>query len=209
MLQIIKTTKELIDRLVINVIPFDTDDYIKFDNTNCTRFIAAEANLEFNDISIKHNCVAAATTKEFAIGEGKGVIIEMPGYYYFNDRFTTVAPGIPGNLSYIDGCSNSNLIDPARNGEPCLNYLYFPKHIDQTFHTHPSVRIGFILSGSGIAETPEGEIPLTAGDVFVLDRFCRHRFKTADSHMSLIAFHPDSEDGPRDEQNPMKTRTYL
>jgi hypothetical protein len=27
--------------------------------------------------------------------------------------------------------------------------------------------------------------------------------------MSLAVFHPDSEDGPKDEANPMKTRTYI
>jgi quercetin dioxygenase-like cupin family protein len=91
--------------------------------------------------------------------------------------------------------------------------LYFPSGVDQTFHTHPSLRVGIIVSGRGIAEYYEGIIlkttRLNPGDSFVLDRHTRHRFRTEDSIMSIIAFHPDSEDGPRDEYNPMKARTYI
>ena len=206
MIEIIKANTSIRDRLAINVIPFDGT--AKFNDTNCSRFIAGQGDVSSKVFQFKNNFFAIATTSKCTIN-GRGVAIEMPGYCYSEHRISIITPGIPGHLSYIDGCSNSNLIDPARNGEPCLNYLYFPPGINQTFHTHPSVRIGFIASGSGIAETADGEVVLTAGDVFILQRFGKHRFKTADSHMSLIAFHPDSEDGPRDEFNPMKTRTHI
>lgn len=118
----------------------------------------------------------------------------------------------PGALSYIDGCSNTNLISPIRNGDACLNYLYFPPGTVQSLHTHPSVRIGVVLSGEGVAvcpDDPQTEVPLVPGTVFLLDRHTLHAFNTGDSHMSLFAFHPDSEAGPTDEGNPMKVRTYL
>lgn len=144
--------------------------------------------------------------------EGDATIITMPGIKRIS-TVTVVDPRAPGDLSYIDGCSNSVLAVPPRNGDPCLNYLYFPSGVDQTFHTHPSLRVGIIVSGRGIAEYYEGSIlkttRLNPGDSFVLDRHTRHRFRTEDSIMSIIAFHPDSEDGPRDEYNPMKARTYI
>lgn len=206
MFEIISTNKNIRDRLSLNVIPFNNS--IKLNNTDCTKFIAGKGTLVSKGIQIQDGVFAVSTTSECEI-TGHGVVIEMPGYCYSEHRISLIQPGIPGHLSYIDGCSNSNLIDPARNGEPCLNYLYFPPEINQTFHTHPSLRIGFITSGSGVAETNDGEFPLNTGDVFILQRFGRHRFKTLNGHMSLIAFHPDSEDGPRDEFNPMKTRTHI
>lgn len=47
-----------------------------------------------------------------------------------------------GRLKYIDGCTDSLLIPPVKKGDPCLNHLHFPVGIEQTMHTHPSIRIG-------------------------------------------------------------------
>lgn len=141
---------------------------------------------------------------------GNGYVLDLPGTLFPDEKFCTFDPKKVGNLSYIDGCSNSNLIDPPRSGDPCLNYLYFPAGIDQTFHTHPSVRIGFVLFGNGVSSIYDQEFSLNTGDIFILDRHTKHRFRTSTtSPMSLVAFHPDSEDGPRDEFNPMKARTYI
>lgn len=153
-----------------------------------------------------------AAVVEHGTVQGDAVVVKMMGIKRI-DAVSMVDSKTPGDLSYIDGCSNSVLIVPPRNGDPCLNYLYFPAGVDQTFHTHPSVRVGIVVGGSGIAEYYEGSIlkttRLNTGDSFVIDRHGRHRFCTKDSTMSIIAFHPDSEDGPRDEHNPMKTRTYI
>ena len=145
---------------------------------------------------------------------GPALVIDNPGYEFAERKLCAFDPTEQGQLSYIDGCSNSNLIDPPRNGDPCINYLYFPPGIDQTWHTHPSVRIGYILTGKGYACLKDGdketELPLEPGKIFVLHRHAKHRFRTdGDQHMSLMVYHPDSEDGPRDENNPMKARTYL
>jgi len=145
---------------------------------------------------------------------GPAVVIENKGLSYTETKLTDFIPDKPGQLSYIDGCSNSNLIDPYRNGDPCLNYLFFPAGIEQTFHTHPSFRIGYVLSGKGYAEIKRSKdvvesVPLEQDTVFVLDRHTLHRFITLEDNMSLAVYHPDSEDGPRDELNPMMSRTYL
>lgn len=156
--------------------------------------------------AVMHTGTAAVT--------GPAVVISTPGTFVTESKLAMVDPTLPGQLAYIDGCSNTNLVDPLRNGDPCINYLYFPGGITQTYHSHPSLRLGLVLSGIGTAwimqHGKEVQVPLIAGQVFYLHRHCIHRFSTpSDSHMSIMVFHPDSEDGPRDEANPMKTRTYI
>jgi len=118
-----------------------------------------------------------------------------------------------GRLSYIDGCSDSLLVYPARLGDPSLNLLYFPPGIDQSFHRHPSIRLGCVINGSGIAES--GDVhnitsqQLENGTAFCLGEQERHRFKTVDTSMTVIAFHPDGDWGPTDHNHTMLNRTYL
>jgi hypothetical protein len=178
-----------------------------FKDEQVTRFVISNGMLKSEAFSASGNFVSSIN-EEFEI-DGQGIVIEMFGFKMTEQSLSVFNKEVPGNLSYIDGCSNSVLIPPPRNGDPCLNYLYFPPGIDQTFHVHPSVRIGMIFSGSGIAELKNKTYELKPFTPFILDRFCLHRFKTDDSSMSLIAFHPDSDDGPTDEFNPMKTRTYI
>jgi hypothetical protein len=113
-----------------------------------------------------------------------------------------------GKLSYIDGCSDSLLVYPPRLGDASLNFLYFPKNINQSYHTHPSIRIGCVISGSGISDT---DIPneLTTGTHFCLEEQELHRFRTENSEMRIIAFHPDGDWGPTDENHTMINRTYV
>lgn len=114
-----------------------------------------------------------------------------------------------GRLTYIDDCSDSLLCPPARLGDPCLNHLHFPSDILQAQHTHPSIRLGIVAKGCGVAWGPGFSKPLTAGDIFCLDEGERHSFKTGSETMDIIAFHPDSDWGPTDTQHPMLNRTYL
>lgn len=172
-----------------------------------TRFIMCNGDLKSEKLNFS-GIFAASINEEFEI-VGNGIVIDLFGYNFSGQYISLIHAGMPGNLSYIDGCSNSNLVSPCRNGDPCLNYLYFPRSIKQTFHVHPSIRIGMIISGSGLAELNDQSHKLNVGDCFILDRFESHRFYTNESDMSLIAFHPDSDDGPTDEYNPMKSRTYI
>ena len=129
-----------------------------------------------------------------------------------------------GRLRYIDGCTDSLLITPVKMGDPCLNHLHFPAKVKQTMHTHPSIRIGMVVRGSGICHTPFGSEPLRTGTVFMilpengytafsedgtLHKVGMHCFETTDDEMDIIAFHPDSDWGATDDFHPMRAQTIL
>jgi len=114
-----------------------------------------------------------------------------------------------GRLSYIDGCSDTMLVYPPRFGDPSLNYLHFPSNINQSFHTHPSIRFGIVISGEGYSTLQDSETKLSSGSIFCLEEQELHRFRTENSHMNIIAYHPDGEWGPTDENHTMLNRTYL
>lgn len=144
---------------------------------------------------------------------GLTVIIERFGY-----RCLPLLGSIEeqGRLSYIDGCSDTVLVAPARQGDPVLNLLHFPAGIRQSVHSHPSIRLGVVARGEGIAFGPSGpqgdlRVSLRTGTMFMLPAHEMHAFSTAESPSSLdvIAFHPDSDWGPTDGTHPMLNRTYL
>lgn len=116
---------------------------------------------------------------------------------------------VAGRLRYIDGCSDTLLCPPPRAGDPCLNLLHFPPGIRQTLHQHPSLRAGIVARGRGFAAGPEGTVELAPGTVFVIPAGIEHCFVTEDESMDVIAFHPDSDWGPRDECHPMLNRTWV
>jgi len=124
---------------------------------------------------------------------------------------TTGGPIEPkGRLRYIDGCSDSLLCAPPRKGDPCLNHLHFPGGIDQTEHTHPSLRAGIIARGEGACCTPDGETRLTRNLIFVIPADALHRFRTDQGQsMDVVPYHPDSDFGPTDEEHPMVNRTLV
>jgi mannose-6-phosphate isomerase-like protein (cupin superfamily) len=130
--------------------------------------------------------------------------------------FTLGGPVEPwGRLRYIDGCTDSLLVPPVRLGDPCYNALYFPPRTRQTSHTHPSPRAGVVIHGSGVCKTPTGDHALTPGKLFLLPPDTWHAFWTSDeavegrSALTVLAFHPDSDHGPTDEDHPMLNRTYF
>ncbi|PPU93761.1 cupin domain-containing protein [Xanthomonas albilineans] len=114
-----------------------------------------------------------------------------------------------GRLCYIDNCSDSLLVYPPRKGDPSLNHLSFPAGVRQSFHIHPSIRLGVVASGSGFACFAGREIPLTAGTLFCIEERELHRFRTDDQSLNVIVFHPDGDWGPTDQAHPMLNRTYL
>lgn len=205
-MKLINSTTLVKSKHVVNIIP--VTGTVEMSQANHTRFILMEEGILTGAKFSMTGVVAASVNSSFTI-VGRGIVIETPGILIPEERFAIINSSEPGHLSYIDGCSNTNLVDPARNGDPCLNYLHFPAGINQTFHSHPSIRIGIILKGQGTASLHDQEIDLTPGTIFLLDRHVIHRFRTEDQMMSLAVFHPDSEDGPRDEFNPMKSRTYI
>ena len=140
-------------------------------------------------------------------GKGKAVIIEKCQQKSFFQLGGPVEE--QGRLAYIDGCSDSLLISPVRKGDACLNQLYFPSNIDQTLHTHPSLRIGVVFDGFGYCRDGQEEIPLSPGTVFTIYEDGEHAFRTESSSMTVIAFHPDSDFGPADQDHPMINRTIV
>ncbi|MCJ9750397.1 AraC family ligand binding domain-containing protein [Neorhizobium sp. BETTINA12A] len=115
-----------------------------------------------------------------------------------------------GRLKYIDGCSDTLLISPPLRGDPCFNFLHFPTGIDQTKHTHPSIRAGLIHKGSGVCHTAEGTETLSPGKMFILYPDAIHAFSTDGTQgMSLTVFHPDSDFGPTHDEHPMLNRTIV
>lgn len=138
--------------------------------------------------------------------DGTTVVIERLG---FRGLATAGKIEATGRLAYIDGCSDTLLVYPPRLGDPVLNHLHFPVDVDQSVHAHPSIRLGVVARGQGIAHGPGWEHPLAKGDVFLLSPHELHAFRTRQATMDVIAFHPDSDWGPTDEQHPMRNRTYL
>lgn len=151
----------------------------------------------------------ASATRGFLSGNTatKAIIIERIGHY------GTMMVGGPievrGRLKYIDGCTDSLLVPPVTFGDPCLNHLHFPVGIDQTSHTHPSMRVGMVTRGKGVCVTPEGEHQLHQGLVFIIHEDGEHKFRTDSECMDVIAYHPDSDFGPKDEDHPMVNRTIV
>jgi hypothetical protein len=115
-----------------------------------------------------------------------------------------------GRLCYIDGCSDTLLVYPPRLGDPTLNALYFPPNIKQSYHIHPSIRLGFVVSGSGYACLNDNKkIKLKPETLFCIEEKENHRFVTEKDPMVVIAFHPDGDWGPTDHNHTMLNRTYI
>jgi quercetin dioxygenase-like cupin family protein len=114
-----------------------------------------------------------------------------------------------GRLRYIDGCSDTLLVCPPRRGEPCLNHLHIPLATHQSTHSHPSDRIGVIAAGRGHCVTDSRRYPLTPGMAWRIPAGSRHSFVTAESGLDVLAWHPDTDFGPTDENHPMINRTFV
>jgi len=147
------------------------------------------------------------TQAELQTLDSSGMIISMKGKVGYPQLGGPIEP--IGRLNYIDGCSDTLLICPTRLGEPCLNHLHIPPHTDQTQHTHPSDRIGVILTGYGHCLADGVRYPLEAGMGWYIPAGCKHSFFTQSTALDVIAWHPDSDFGPEDHNHPMINRTEL
>jgi mannose-6-phosphate isomerase-like protein (cupin superfamily) len=155
-------------------------------------------------------CVYTKNIEQFVV-DGEVVFFTRIG---FKGQNTIGGPlEKSGRLCYIDGCSDSLLIYPPRQGDPSLNALFFPPGIDQTFHIHPSIRLGVVVDGEGFSNVKENgvekEVPLKVGDMFCIEERETHRFRTTNSHMTVVPYHPDGDWGPTDHNHTMLNRTYI
>jgi len=140
-------------------------------------------------------------------GTGAGIVVSRIGYKGFFQIGGPVEG--TGRLKYIDGCTDSLLLAPVKAGDACLNLLHFPDGINQTSHTHSSMRVGIVAAGSGSCLTLQGDYPLIPGGIFVIPMNALHAFRTSGSSMTIIAYHPDSDFGPTDDDHPMINRTMV
>jgi quercetin dioxygenase-like cupin family protein len=142
-----------------------------------------------------------------SITGGSGICVHRPDHRGF---FHLGGPAEhTGRLRYLDGCTDSLLIAPVVRGDPCLNLLHLPPGTRQTPHTHPSVRVGLVLTGRGRCVLPSEEVELTPGLVFVIRAGATHCFHTDDESLRVLAYHPDSDFGPTHEDHPMINRTIV
>jgi mannose-6-phosphate isomerase-like protein (cupin superfamily) len=66
-----------------------------------------------------------------------------------------------------------------------------------------------IVGGEGICRTPEQTATLSAGTIFVIPAETKHSFHTTNSVLRVVAWHPDSDTGPRHDDHPMVNRTII
>ena len=140
-------------------------------------------------------------------GKSSGIAIAYFNYQGIFNVGGTIEP--TGKFAYINGGTNTLLIAPVKGGDPCFNAMYFPPGVDQTLHTHPSYRIGMVVNGSGELENQQMAIALTPGMTFLIAADSVHKFRTFDSNLTVVVFHPDSDIEFTPGDNPMLKRTIV
>lgn len=210
----IKGSYETQDRWPLKLTKLEIGESRAFDATGGTYYIMLQNASYYSDnIKFENVNAALAVNSFFTIkcSKGTAVVIEYPGLHLLESRYYVQDKLEMGNLSYMDGGTNTTAVNPGRLGDPVVNYVHFPAGMYQTLHTHPSHRIGMVLKGVGKIELDHGEFPLETGDVFFMQRNMLHNFTCPyeNEDVVLFVFAPDSGTGPTDEVNPLKIRTYV
>jgi len=209
----VKATYTTQDRWPLRITKLEAGESRAFDSTPGTYYVILQnASYYSNKVKFEDVCAALAINNHFTVkcGTGTAVVVEYLGLRLLESRYYVQDVLDMGNLSYMDGGTNTTAINPGRLGDPVINYVYFPAGMQQTLHTHPSHRVGMVLKGHGLVELDNGEFPLQQGDVFFMQRNVLHNFKCPyGEEVVLFVFAPDSGTGPTDEVNPLKIRTYV
>lgn len=181
-------------------------DLIRSDGTFF--FVVTEGTPDVNGYRLRPGMYGSLPRLFSCLGHSfRIMLVEAHGYA---GMFSIGGPVEPtGRLKYIDGCTDTGLIQPPKQGDPCLNALFFPPGIAQTAHTHPSHRIGTVYSGRGLCITPERTVEMRKHDIWIIPQDTVHHFVTEDEEMKVIVFHPDSEVGPTDERHQMLEATVI
>lgn len=209
----IKGTFSTQDRWPLHITKLEAGESCAFDNISGTYYIMLQNASYYSDnVKFENVCAAFAVNDHFTVkcGSGTAVIIEYRGLKLLESRYYVQNVLDMGNLSYMDGGTNTTAVNPGRLGDPVINYVHFPAGMQQTLHTHPSHRVGMVLKGRGNVELNNSDFPLNPGDVFFMQRNVLHNFMCPYSEdVVLFVFAPDSGTGPTDEVNPLKIRTYV
>jgi len=201
------------DRWMLNITKLEPNEVKTFIPSGTDYILLRNASYEDGATHIKNAYGAFMVGQVYTISCGpdaSAVIINYPGLRFKENQFFIQNELDIGNLSYIDGGTNTTAITPGRLGDPVVNYVHFPKAMYQTLHTHPSHRIGLILKGNGKIELDNNKYHnVVEGEAFFMRRNTLHNFITDNEEVILFVFAPDSGDGPTDEINPLKIRTYI
>ena len=201
------------DRWPLRLTKLEAGESRAFDYTRGTYYVMLQNASYYSDnVKLEDVNAALAVNNHFTVkcGSGTAVIIEYMGLRLLESRYYVQDKLGMGNLSYIDGGTNTTAINPGRLGDPVINYVHFPAGMQQTLHTHPSHRVGMVLRGRGRVELDHGNFELAAGEVFFMQRNVLHNFTCPyNEDLVLYVFAPDSGTGPTDEVNPLKIRTYV
>jgi quercetin dioxygenase-like cupin family protein len=202
------------DRWPLKIIKLAAGESRAFDATAGTYYIMLQ-NASYYSDTVRFESVngAFAVNGHFTIkaGTGTAAVVEYLGLHLLESRYYVQDQLGQGNLSYIDGGTNTTAVNPGRLGDPVINYVHFPAGMYQTLHTHPSHRVGMILRGHGQIELDNQQLfEVREGEVFFMQRNVLHNFMCPfDQDVVLFVFAPDSGTGPTDEVNPLKIRTYI
>jgi len=202
------------DRWPLKLTKLEAGESRAFDATTGTYYVMLRNASYFSD-TVKVEAVNAAfcVNSHFTVKCGSNssaVVVEYAGLYLLESRYYVQDKLGMGNLSYMDGGTNTTAVNPGRLGDPVVNYVHFPAGMYQTLHTHPSHRVGMVLKGNGKIELDNEEFfDIVEGEVFFMNRNVLHNFICPTEDVVLFVFAPDSGTGPTDEVNPLKIRTYV
>jgi quercetin dioxygenase-like cupin family protein len=209
----VKGVFETNDRWPLRLTKLEAGESRAFDSTKGTYYVMLQNASYYSDnVKLENVNSSLAVNNHFTIkcGVGTAVVIEYMGLRLLESRYYVQDKLEMGNLSYMDGGTNTTAVNPGRLGDPVVNYVHFPAGMEQTLHTHPSHRVGMVLKGRGLIELDNSEFPLNQGDVFFMQRNVLHNFMCPyGEDVVLFVFAPDSGTGPTDEVNPLKIRTYV
>jgi quercetin dioxygenase-like cupin family protein len=210
----VKNTYETKDRWPLKITKLESGESRAFDATSGTYYLMLHnASYYADDVKFENVNGSFCVNDHFTLkclGDSSAVVIEYLGLRLLENRYFIQKELDMGNLSYIDGGTNTTAVNPGRLGDPVVNYVHFPANMHQTLHTHPSHRVGLVLSGKGKTELDdEVMFEINKGDCFFMRRNELHNFITEDEPVFLFVFAPDSGTGPTDDVNPLKIRTYI
>ncbi|RSZ58883.1 cupin domain-containing protein [Massilia atriviolacea] len=211
----ISTDLDINDRWPLSVFPVAPGQQRQFKAEGTDYILLRNADFQSSEAHFRgvNGAFAISAETDYAItcpGGASAFVIRYKGLRLSEQRYYIQNKLDMGNLSYMDGGTNTTAVNPGRLGDPVVNYVHFPAHMYQTLHTHPSHRIGLILSGNGRIELDNQEFfNVEEGSAFFMRRNELHNFITTDQAVVLFVFAPDSGTGPTDEVNPLKIRTYI
>jgi quercetin dioxygenase-like cupin family protein len=202
------------DRWPLKLTKLEAGESRAFDATVGTYYVMLRNASYFSDKANFETVNAAfCVNSHFTVkcgSDSSAVVVEYTGLHLLESRYYVQDTLDMGNLSYMDGGTNTTAVNPGRLGDPVVNYVHFPAGMYQTLHTHPSHRVGMVLKGNGQIELDNKEMfDIKEGECFFMQRNVLHNFITDHEPVILFVFAPDSGTGPTDEVNPLKIRTYV